>query len=87
MLVVEELHVKRGEMEEVGAEGDEPHVERDTEEDDGQRDSQHTELQHSPRTFVFVAPGGPGHLVPLKLVHAVLVSVSRLSPGLTLTAI
>ena len=72
MLVAEELHVERGEVEEVGAEGDEPHVERDAEEDDGQRDSQHTELQHSPRTFVLVAPGGPAHLVPLKLVHPIL---------------
>ena len=76
MLVVEELHVERGEMKEARAEGDEPHVERDAEEEDGEGDPQHTEPQHPPGTFVWVAPGAPAHLVPLELVHR----PCRLSP-------
>ena len=40
VLVVEQLHVQRGEVEQVRSEGDEPHVERDAQQDDGQRHSQ-----------------------------------------------
>ena len=57
VLVVEQLHVQRGEVEEVGSEGDEPHVERDTEEDDGERDSQYTKPAHSHRTLTWVTSG------------------------------
>ena len=54
------------------SEGDEPHIEGDAQEDDGQRHSQDTEPAHSHRTLPGVAPGGPAHLVKLKLVHAAL---------------
>ena len=72
VLVVEQLHVQRGEVEEVGSEGDEPHVERDTEQDDGQRHSQETKPAHSHRTLAWVTLGRPSHLVQFKLIHSAL---------------
>ena len=69
MLVVQELHIERREVEDVRPEGDEPHVEGDTQEDDGQRHSEETKLAHSHRTLTGVTPGSPAHLVKLKLIH------------------
>ena len=71
VLVVEELHVEWGEVEEARAEGDEPHVERDTEQDDGQRHSEYTKPAHSHRALTWVTSGRPSHLVQLKLIHCI----------------
>ena len=69
MLVVQELHIEGREVEDVRPEGDEPHVERDTQEDDGQGHSEETKLAHSQGTLAGVTPGSPAHLVKLKLIH------------------
>ena len=72
VLIVEQLHVQRGEVEKVGPQGDEPHIERDAQEDDGQRHSEYTKPAHSHRALTWVTSGRPSHLVQLKLIHCAL---------------
>ena len=50
-------------------EGDEPHIEGDAQEDDGQRHSEYTKPAHSHRALTWVTSGRPSHFVQLKLIH------------------
>ena len=51
VLIIEELHVCGGESEDVGSEGDEPHVEGDAEENDGEEDTKQTKFAKSHRSL------------------------------------
>ena len=54
------------------SEGDEPHIEGDAQEDDGQRHSEYTKPAHSHRALTWVTSGRPSHFVQLKLIHCAL---------------